>query len=510
MRALVLAMLALAATVTPAAAQLSGASVRTLGRASTTADCVRIGVDGPEQAADVGAAAFTVEQWLRCTDADNVPIGSDYRAAGESAAFDWINGRIFLDRDIDGTPNGSGGDWGASIHRPAAESSASVVRFGVQQGANTPLTIQGSADVCDDGWHHVAVGRDGAGALFIIVDGVLDIASTTTVAGSLAYPDGQAGGPGGDDLVWGNEKHAFQEGYRGYLDELRAWSVGRTAAEVGAARFSPLAGTTEGLELYLRLEEGSGSSLADATGRNAGAILYGEWTTSVPSEGGAASSTTTTSSTSTSSSDPEPGTTSSTSSAPEPSLTSTTSSTPTTSTTSSTTSSPAPTTSSTSSTTASSTTSTTEPSGCTPAAACDDGDPCTSDACVEDACSHTLPPGLAGARCELGRLVGAALCPAAPPRVRVERPIARLIANAAQLLDAAAAAGADRPRGRRKTAVATTKVGRAAQRARAAMADGRLASDCGAAVLDVLGRAEGTLVPADHAAAARPARRATW
>ena len=502
------ALAALLAVATPAVAQLSTQSVQTFGEQSTSEDSVRVPVDAPEQPADVGAGAFTIEQWLRCADADNEPIVGDYRGSDTQAAvYDWISGRIFLDRDINASPP-SGGDWGASIHRPSAGSSTSVVRWGAETSTGTRLTIQGSDDVCDGQWHHVAVGRNGSNQLFIIVDGETDYVSTDTIAGSLEYPDGT--GSGQDRfLVWGNEKHAFQSGFRGYLDELRVWSVARTAQQVDDDRFTALAGTTQGLQLYLRLEEGSGQSLEDETGKNEDALFYsGAWSTSAPSGGGGTTSTSTTTTTSapgptststtvttstTSSSSVAGASTSSSTSSTLASSTSTTS--PAGGTTSTTTSPSKPPSSTTSSTTASlsSTTITSVPTGCAVVADCDDLDPCTADACLSGVCRQQVSLGVAGATCEVGRFADADLCPADPPHAKTERSIARRLGAAARLLDAAASAGLERPRGRRKMAAAVEKLDGAEAGIRKAKEKGRLAAACADAILVGLGHAQAAL-----------------
>ena len=428
-----------------AGAQLSTQSAQVFASVSSSADSVRVPIDAPAQPGDVGAGAFTIEQWIRCARGDNPPIDTSYGAPdSEASNVTWIYGRIFLDRDINGSPPAGGGDWGASVHRASSFNGASVVRFGAENAMGTQLTIQGSADVCDDAWHHVAVGRNAADRLFIVVDGVADYTSAATIGGSLAYPDGAGGG---EDrfLVWGNEKHGFWGGLVGYLDELRAWSVARTAQQVGDDRFTVLAGNTAGLELYLRLEEGSGQTVSDATGKNTGAVfLPGAWATSVPGPG--ATSTTTTL---------QPGATTSTTTA------------------------------------ASSTTSTTVPKACTVAAECDDLDPCTADECVAGLCSQGAPQGFPGATCELRRFVDVPLCPTAPPRPKVARSIGRRLGAAARLLDAAAVA--PERRSRRKTKAARRKLDAAETGIRTATERGRLDAACADTILVAIGRARAAL-----------------
>lgn len=498
-RGVLVATLVLAGT--PAGAQLSSWSVQTFGQESSTKDCVRAPIGG--QPGDVGAGAFTIEQWIRCARADNPPNDSppafyppDSTDTGTGLS-PWIWGRIFLDRDVAASGATGGGTWGASIHRATDINGNSVIRWGaIQKNSNAHLNVQGSTDVCDDAWHHVAVGRDATNHLFIIVDGVEDYRSTgaNAIAGSLALPAG-ATDPADPYIVWGNEKQGFPgfPGLVGHMDELRVWSTERSAAQIAANRFVTLAPDTANLELYLRLEEGDGQAVADHTGKNPGVLFYlGDWTTEVPSGGG----TTSTSTTSTSTVSPVPTTTSTVSPIPTTTSTSTVPPVPTTTSTSqpgstsSTTTAPGP---------GPSTTSTTLARACSRVEDCDDLDPCTADDCVAGTCRAEPASGVGGATCELRRFVDAPLCPADPPRRKIERAIARPIAAAARLFDAAAAAGVDQARGRRKLDAALEKLDGAERRVRRAIQKQRLAEPCATVVLLALERARAALPSSERA-----------
>jgi hypothetical protein len=293
--------------VTTAAAQaFSTASVRFYGTGgTTTVDRIKVPVDPPAPA-DVGGGDFTVELWLKGTRADNDTPTTGYRADGdaEDASIDWIYGNIIADRDI----FGPGPDWGVSIHRDGPLDDRAVLRFGTENGPPdfTQHTLQGSTDVLDGDWHHVAFVRERAsGHKRIYVDGVLDVSSAAGASsGDLAYPNGRATSyPDSDPfLVFAAEKHGFDAtsgspSFSGLIDEIRVWSVARSAAEIAQARSQSLPGTTPGLALYLRLDEGSGQSLGDATGGNtatlfAGTPGNGEWSTDNPT--GSTATTTTT------------------------------------------------------------------------------------------------------------------------------------------------------------------------------------------------------------------------
>ena len=371
-------------------------SVRFYGTGGDTrVDRIKVPVD-PQVPADVGSGDFTVEMWMRGTLADNDTPTSGFRTETESGSIDWIYGNIIVDRDL----WGEGPDWGMSIHRDG--SNRGILRFGTEEGPPgfAQHTLQGRLPVLDGAWHHIAFVRErSTGVKRIYVDGVLDVASSLGVSTTdLSYPsNGMSSNPDSDPfVVFAAEKHGYtaQSGYpsfSGWMDDIRIWNVARTGAQIDAARSVSLAANTPGLVLYLRLEEGTGTNLIDATGGDTATLWNGvagdgEWRTEVPpsavgtttsslapttstSSSSTSSSSTSTSSTSSSSSTTVSSTTSSTSAAPT--TTSSSSSSSTTRTTTTTSSPPTTVTStSTSSTAASpSTTSTTVAPGAGPIAA---------------------------------------------------------------------------------------------------------------------------------------------
>jgi Concanavalin A-like lectin/glucanases superfamily len=137
--------------------------------------------------ADVGQAGFTVEFWIKGALTDNPGTTTD--GPGTYADERWKQGRIVLDRGID---VGSEREWGVALAQGR-------VRFGVGKGdgasANAaPTTLEGTVNVLDGAWHHVALVRTGpaprsccvAGSLLIYVDGVLD-ATPTAVDWAIAH-----------------------------------------------------------------------------------------------------------------------------------------------------------------------------------------------------------------------------------------------------------------------------------------------------------------------------------
>ena len=133
-------------------------------------------------------------------------------------------------------------------------------------------------------WHHIAVTRDGANTARIFIDGVLrgtvsgTVAPTTTGLG--AFGIGDAG-------------DAADEYFPGLLDEVRISNIARYTGNFTpqTAPFSPDANT---VALY-HLDEGTGQTLADASGNGRNGFLGisasteaidPTWSTDVPFSGG--------------------------------------------------------------------------------------------------------------------------------------------------------------------------------------------------------------------------------
>ena len=238
---------------------------------------------------DVGAGSFTLELWLRGRLADN----NTANAGGDVELFDysWIDGNIILDRDV----------WCGTANAFGVSLAGGVVRFGVDSGDTGCCndTIEGSENVLDDAWHHVAVVRDAVeGSLAIFVDGVEDFRGSAGISTvDLSYPDsgvpvtGDCGTgqltPYGWFLVIAAEKHDAGPAYpsfAGYVDELRIWNLARGEAAIATDRFRVLPAGTPGLVGSYRFEEGSGTVVADSSGTGApdgeliaGVSGNGEW-----------------------------------------------------------------------------------------------------------------------------------------------------------------------------------------------------------------------------------------
>ncbi|MFK8038852.1 MAG: LamG-like jellyroll fold domain-containing protein [Crocinitomicaceae bacterium] len=119
------------------------------------------------------------------------------------------------------------------------------------------LDMGGSTFVNDGQWHHVA-GTFDAGTARIYVDGVLDATSTlgaTWGSGSTRF----------GFIGVGSEANSFNGSrgpnsfMNGEVDELRVWSEARTVAELSNNMNNCLLGTETNLEIYYKLNDGTGS-----------------------------------------------------------------------------------------------------------------------------------------------------------------------------------------------------------------------------------------------------------
>jgi phosphotransferase system HPr (HPr) family protein len=256
-------------------AQGSDHALRFFGTGSGQQDRAKFRVDAPANALDVGND-FTIEFWLRANYADNAGTVSAV-ANGDG----WIEGNVVVDRDVYG--EGDNGDFGLALGRAGPH-----LRLAFGADAATGLTIVGTNHVGDGVWHHIAATRvRSSGLMRLYVDGRLD-AQGNGPTGDLSYRDGRATSwPQSDPfLVLAAEKHdagAAYPSFNGYLDEFRVWTQALTQAQISNVFRSVLATNTSGLIACYRFEEGSGTNLADSTGRSptglliAGTAGNGQW-----------------------------------------------------------------------------------------------------------------------------------------------------------------------------------------------------------------------------------------
>lgn len=245
-----LSIVILAVLTTPLAA---GTSLRFFGNgvAAPNLDRVKIALDAPARPVDVGAGDFTVELWLKALPGENA---SGFTCTG--ANDDWINGNIFLDRDVFGA--GDWGDWGVSLAQGR-------VMFGASD-ADSGATACGATNLADGQWHHLALTRRlSDGQLLIWLNGQLD-GWVNGPEGDLSYRDLRLGATNDPFLVIGAEKHdagAAYPSFSGWVDELRVSKVRRYVATFAPPPV-PFVSDEETVALY-HFDEAAGTDLGDTS-----------------------------------------------------------------------------------------------------------------------------------------------------------------------------------------------------------------------------------------------------
>jgi glucose/arabinose dehydrogenase/PKD repeat protein len=207
--------------------------------------------------ADVGAADFTLEFWIRGTLAANATAGG----GGDREYFvqNWKDGNVVFDREVGGV---HGAEFGIAV-------AGGNVRFGTGRGAAAPFdpehTLEGSENVLNGAWRHVACVRDAAsGVKRIFVDGMLDFESAAVSFADLSYPnDGGLQGGGAVHLVLGAAASGGAPEFAGELDEVRIWSAALTPSQILSRYDRVLPGIPAALSAWFRFEEGAGTIAAD-------------------------------------------------------------------------------------------------------------------------------------------------------------------------------------------------------------------------------------------------------
>ena len=237
-------------------AQDAGYSLRLFGNGTGDADRVKIPVDAPPTAVDIGGD-FTIEFFIRVPANEN---GSGSCVTGDAG---WTYGNIIVDRDI--FNDGDYGDYGIALF-----GASGVIGFGVSQGGSGE-TLCGSINVVDEAWHHIAVTRSATtGVLSLYVDGVPD-GTVNGPTGDVSYRDGRPTGyPNDPFIVIGAEKHDYDPAaypsYSGWIDELRI-STSIRYAEAFTPPTESFVTDEQTVGLY-HFDEGTGDVIGDSSGTN--------------------------------------------------------------------------------------------------------------------------------------------------------------------------------------------------------------------------------------------------
>ena len=226
-------------------------------------------------AADLRSATFTVELWFQRTGngtptstgtggiTNAIPLITKGRAEAETAAAD-VN--YFL--GIDATSGKLVADF----------EEAQVAQGGTTPSANHPI-VGNTSIAIGTTWHHAAATYDGT-TWNLYLDGASDgtlavgkpanaLTNTLTTVGSALTTTGVAAG--------------F---FAGTVDEVRIWSVARTAAQIAAAKDTEITGPQANLLGRWGLNEASGTTAADSSGNGITGALVGSPTRGAGFNGG--------------------------------------------------------------------------------------------------------------------------------------------------------------------------------------------------------------------------------
>lgn len=130
---------------------------------------------------------------------------------------------------------------------------------------------QSNGNIADTLWHHLAVTFNGTeDSVCFYIDGTLDSKKkfSYSFASTGSYTIGSRGNG---------------EFFEGQLEEMRIWSVVRDAFEINMNKCSILSGNETGLNRYYKFNEGSGTSIIDASSKaQDGVVTVGTavWVTS--------------------------------------------------------------------------------------------------------------------------------------------------------------------------------------------------------------------------------------
>ncbi len=174
--------------------------------------------------------AFTAELWFKMA-----PVG-DAGFAAEGNMFEVFNA-------------GGGADRFLFVHLGKA-------CFYVYNPSNGNPQFCSTTDVNDGAWHHVAGTVGAVSGTRFYLDGV-DVGGTSKNTASTFT--------GGDQVRLGYGHYGFVSAFihmAGAIDDVRLWSVERSAAEIAANRNVKLAPSTAGLQAYWTLDEPFTSSIA--------------------------------------------------------------------------------------------------------------------------------------------------------------------------------------------------------------------------------------------------------
>jgi hypothetical protein len=135
-------------------------------------------------------------------------------------------------------------------------------------GSQSPITSRGPVN--DGAWHHVALVVDNsAPSQTLYLDGAR-LGSVSNVVADFGGSFNQIGT--GYTQYWPNTNGGWF-GFRGQIDDVRIWSVARSADEISQDMSAVATGTEPSLEAYYKFDEGQGTTDHDVTANHRDATI---------------------------------------------------------------------------------------------------------------------------------------------------------------------------------------------------------------------------------------------
>ncbi|MEW6061492.1 MAG: LamG-like jellyroll fold domain-containing protein, partial [Bacteroidota bacterium] len=126
-------------------------------------------------------------------------------------------------------------------------------------------TLSSATTISANTWYHVAIVATNNGSMKLYLNGTDEVTGVTI--GTLWT---------GGDRYYVGSVGAGMSAFQGLIDEIRIWNFARTIEEVAADKDVELNGNESGLIHYWKNNEGSGTSIDDATANNlAGTLVNG-------------------------------------------------------------------------------------------------------------------------------------------------------------------------------------------------------------------------------------------
>ncbi len=194
----------------------------------------------------------------------SIPDESDYDFTDSLTIEAWIKVNAF-DKVWQAVINKGDDAW-----RLQRYTNTNNLDFGTNGLSN--LDLQGSTNVNDGHWHHIAAVFDGS-YKYLYVDGTLD--ASVAVTGTIST----------NDLLVNIAENAGATGrnFNGMIDEVRIWNRALDSTQIREHMNLPLTGGETGLVSYWQFNDGSGTTLSDDRGLNDGTLQNmtdDDWVTS--------------------------------------------------------------------------------------------------------------------------------------------------------------------------------------------------------------------------------------